>query len=234
MQLQLQQQGITASFVDAVDGQSEYVQQQHREYAMQPLIHREELRWKHHLLLNSAMYGIMMSALTVVGRAFARRWPTVLIFEDDVHLCPNFRQKAAHFVTTLSRPWKVILWGASDFHHNERQHGDGYYQACRGVYGFFAVSIHQSVYLELLTLLQLKRLPPDVCLNCIFEQHPYQSFVAYPNLAVANLNDSDIHPFQQNRLVTREGADKGTTVSTDFETFQQDYHAKAGWNQSWL
>ena len=231
---QLQRESIQADFLEAVDGQSESVQQQHAAYLRQPLRHPEELRWQKKLLTNPAMYACMLSMQAAVGRAYARQWPSVLVMEDDVELCPQFAKRVAHFMqTTLAgRPWKVVALGASDFHYSIRRHGDGYYQACRGVYGFFCVALHQSVYQELLGLLQLGQLPPDVCLNCIYEHHREQSFVAFPNLALARLDDSDIHPYQRNRMVTREGASQETQVTQDLATFTEDYASKCGWDKA--
>lgn len=231
MEKQLAQQGITASFFEAVDGQSPSVQQQHSAYLKLPLSHTEELRWKNKLLTNPAMLGILLSAHAVIGRAYASQWESVLIFEDDVQLCPNFKTEAAKFVnsTLRGRSWKVLVLGASDFHYKERTYGNGFYFACRGVYGMFAVAIHRSAYMDLLRLLQLHSLPPDVCLNCVYDKYPRECYVAYPNLATAKLDDSDIHPYAKNRLVTREGQSKETQYTTDLATFQSDYHEKVGW-----
>lgn len=233
MQQQLDKQHITADFFEAVDGQQPQVQQQHAAYLRTPLSHPEEFRWKSKLLTNPGMMGVALSAHAVIGRAYGRGWDNIIIMEDDVQLCPNFKEKVTHFVTNTlkGRRWKILALGASDFHYQERQHGDGYYHACRGVYGFFAVAIHKSVFPELLQLLQLHQLPPDVCLNCVYEHHPKDCYVAFPNLAIAKLDDSDIHPYSKNRLITKEGVNKATDYTSDLTTFQDDYHKKAGWDK---
>lgn len=230
MQEQLRKAGINATFFEAIDGQSPQVQQQHRQYLQLPLRHTEELRWKQKLLTNPAMFALMLSAQSVVGRAFASQWPSLLVMEDDVLLCPDFTTKVAQFMSEL-KSWKMVAFGASDFHYQERRYANPHrYEACRGVYGFFCVGIHNSVFKELLQLLQLQSLPPDVCLNCVYEKYPRQCWVPFPNLAIAKLDDSDVHPYQKNRLVTREGQSKETGYTSSLTDFETDYKKKAGWD----
>lgn len=221
---------------EAVDGTHASVQQEYeQQYVSQPCWHPEEHKWKRRLLTNACMYANMLSFLQVVEQAMARDYESLLIFEDDVRLATDFKSKAQSLVKEIgSRRWKIILFGASDFHYHERKKLSGKpcncYRSVRGVYGAFAVLLHKSIIVDLLKLLRTKRLPPDVCLNVLFERNPMTCYVASPNIAIAHLNDSDIHPFEQNKLQTRVGTDKSTASMASFSEFQTDYYKKTGWN----
>lgn len=218
--------------VTAIDGHDPAVQEEHAAYMRQPLWHSEEFKWKRKLLGNACMYGCMTTFLQLTELVYAQQLPSVLFFEDDVVLCSSFTDKANSFVKQLPSDWKIALLGASDFHFHERTKSDKgpWYLACRGVYGAFAVMLNRSVLPELLALLKTKVLPPDVCFNVLFERHPFSCFVANPPLAIADLHDSDIHPFQHNRIQTRVGTDVSTEQTDDFQKYKQDYYSRTGWH----
>jgi glycosyl transferase family 25 len=56
-------------------------------------------------------YGCLQSHLAVVERARRENWPSVLIFEDDAVLDPEFGTKFPGFVEQLPADWDMLLFG---------------------------------------------------------------------------------------------------------------------------
>jgi GR25 family glycosyltransferase involved in LPS biosynthesis len=56
-------------------------------------------------------YGCLRSHLTVVERARREDWPSVLIFEDDAVLDPQFGVKFPRFIKQLPADWDMLLFG---------------------------------------------------------------------------------------------------------------------------
>ena len=56
-------------------------------------------------------YGCLRSHMAVVERARREDWPSVLIFEDDAVLDPQFGVKFPRFVEQLPAGWDMLLFG---------------------------------------------------------------------------------------------------------------------------
>ena len=56
-------------------------------------------------------YGCLRSHLAVVEQARREDWPSVLIFEDDTVLDPEFRDKFPRFIEQLPADWDMLLFG---------------------------------------------------------------------------------------------------------------------------
>ena len=57
-------------------------------------------------------YGCLRSHLAVVEQARAEAWPSVLIFEDDAVLAPEFNARFAAFSDQLPDDWDMVFFGA--------------------------------------------------------------------------------------------------------------------------
>jgi hypothetical protein len=60
----------------------------------------------------SGAYGCLRSHLAVVEQARENAHPSVLIFEDDAVLAPDFNAKLADYVKQLPEDWDMVFFGA--------------------------------------------------------------------------------------------------------------------------
>ncbi len=70
-------------------------------------------------------YGCLRSHLAVVERARAEARPSILIFEDDAVLDPQFNDRFAESINQLPDDWDMVLFGGI--------HGEGYSKVSRNV-----------------------------------------------------------------------------------------------------
>src|SRR5262245_61494069 len=64
--------------------------------------------WTH----SSGAYGCLQSHLQVVSEARESQAPSVLIFEDDAVLDPDFQSKFAGFIKEVPDDWDILYLGA--------------------------------------------------------------------------------------------------------------------------
>ena len=57
-------------------------------------------------------YGCLRSHLAAVEQARAAAWPSILIFEDDAVLAPEFNARFAAYSNQLPGDWDMVFFGA--------------------------------------------------------------------------------------------------------------------------
>lgn len=171
---QLDRYHIQAKVMDAVDGyHPEFYYQQKK--------------------LPKGAYGYVLSWENVILDAIRGNFKKILILDDDVMLKRDFSNLFSQWISDMNETWKVLLLGATQHTLRPPLIGNlnAYYPNV--IDGSFAVGVDQSIFQEILTELQGKDQYVDSdILRFIYRSYPKQCFVAYPNLIIADVTDSDI------------------------------------------
>lgn len=146
------------------------------------------------LLENQFAYGTLCTHISVIQLAKQRNLKRILIFEDDVVFHNDFNNQLKQILKFNN--WKLLYLGASQHRWENITIQDGYYYANRTL-GGFAYAIDASVYDEILSLAWQHEKSFDNCLgnfdgNDIQSKYPNDCYVIYPNIAIADVRESDL------------------------------------------
>lgn len=185
------QWGVQAERFPAVDGESPFVAGQYREY-LRRLASSGPSSCNPPLASPGAL-GCLLSHTKILESAIQNRHQRILIFEDDVKFHRSFLAEFQK-VRKLPSNWKLLYLGASQHDwHQVTLGGNGFYCAKRSL-GTFAVAIDRSIFNLLISLFCGSQLPVDQYLLKAQESLPGQCFVAFPNLVIADVSESEIRP----------------------------------------
>jgi len=175
---QLNRLGIKIQIVEAVDG------------TLEPEADR-----KHQL--SPGEYGYILTWKKIIETAKRRNYQRILCIDDDIWFHQNWQQLWSEFITKIRKDWTVIYLGASqhgahkiDWHNAERNH---WYHP-KSTDGSFAVGLSRKAIEMLYRDFQNKQIGTvdSTMLRKITANTHERSYVAYPNLVVADLTSSDI------------------------------------------
>lgn len=92
--------------------QSRFVEHRINRVVRFPALDGKTLAIPHAWNYSPGAYGCLRSHLAVVEQARENAQPSVLIFEDDAVLAPEFNAKFADYVTQLPGDWDMVFFGA--------------------------------------------------------------------------------------------------------------------------
>src|SRR6185369_1051396 len=144
--------------------------------------------WKH----TAGAYGCLLSHVQVVQAARELDHESVLIFEDDAVLDPEFATKFASFIGEVPADWDLLYFGA--LHKDEPiRVGDHVYRITKGN-STYAYALKRSVFDAFVELNTRAEQVLDI--NAYELQQRFNCYCFLPNLAWVQSEYSDV----QNRL----------------------------------
>lgn len=144
--------------------------------------------WRH----TAGAYGCLLSHVAVVRQARELGAQSVLIFEDDAVLDPEFASKFASFIEQAPADWDMLYFGA--LHTDEPLKISGHVFRITKANSTFAYALKHTVFDAFLELNARAEHVLDV--NAYELQQRFNCYCFLPNLAWVQLEYSDV----QNRL----------------------------------
>ena len=144
--------------------------------------------WKH----TAGAYGCLLSHVAVIQQARELGQQSVLIFEDDAVLDPEFETKFASFVEQVPSDWDMLYFGA--LHNDEPVRVRDHVFRISKANSTFAYALKHTVFDAFVELNQRAEHVLDV--NAYALQQRFNCYCFLPNLAWVQIEYSDV----QNRL----------------------------------
>jgi glycosyl transferase family 25 len=144
--------------------------------------------WSH----SAGAYGCLLSHIEVVKQARDSGASSVLIFEDDAVLDPDFQNKLAVFSNELPDDWDMLYFGA--LHKNEPVNVSEHVGRVTKANSTFAYALKRSIFDAFIEL--NSRAEHVLDMNTYLLQERFNCYCFMPNLAWVEVEYSDV----QNRL----------------------------------
>ena len=154
-------------------------------------------QWAH----SRGAYGCALSHLNVVRAARDAVCESILIFEDDLELAPDFAERLPEFLGAVPEDWAAIYLGATHA-QDPRPIVPGVVRITES-YGTWAYALRRSHFDEFLALLEPLNRFADEVTRMLQRDHPH--YCAHPPLAWDTCGYSDIYEAEMDRWWNREG-----------------------------
>lgn len=139
-------------------------------------------------ITSSGVLGCLYSHRNIILDAKNKGYKKILIFEDDVIFSNDFKDR----VGEMSQfEWKMLYLGASQFYWDGIEFVDKFYLSKKTL-GTFAYAVDCSVYDDILTSFNTRKMPADNLLGLVQEKHYGACYTFYPNIVIADVTESDI------------------------------------------
>jgi len=186
---------IDFEFFDGFDGTSSEYDREWQMYQSRLLVTKAELDMARKLIQSRGAWGCLYSYSALLEKALTDQLETFLVLEDDCLFSRGFHDKFEKFIIGLPEKWKLVLLGASQHRWNpeEEIYADYYHPSSMNTTGAFAVGYHHSILREILSEAQTKASAYDqLALGNMYDRYRNKCFVAYPNLVIADVRESNI------------------------------------------
>ena len=151
------------------------------------------------LMKHPGSYGILKSTYDIILLAKTRNYKSILLLQDDVILIKDFYTYFNKLVSSISS-YKLLYFGASQHTWNniDTNTCKPFYNCVNPTCGAFAVAIDCSIFDEILYLCEKYPYYPidEGVLKIIQEKYVNESYVAWPNIIIADLRDSDLRNYR--------------------------------------
>ncbi|WP_334078981.1 glycosyltransferase [Microbulbifer sp. M83] len=203
---QLRSLGIDYEWYPAVNGYEGQPLQDYQEYMKRPLgkmahfsdcSDYEKMRGSK-MIESPGALGYIYTYISIMKDAKSRGFKNILIVEDDIILCHDFKHRFHRFISSVSDDWKILLLGASQYHWDGVDIAEslkrGFYRPeLHKTKGSFAIGLNESVFDELIENLSYLDAPFDnFPIGYLYEKYQSSCFVAYPYLVMPDVGDSAI------------------------------------------
>jgi GR25 family glycosyltransferase involved in LPS biosynthesis len=228
MRERLKRAGIAAARVSAVDGTTPAVLQEYHRYLEGPSCKAPDARpvettekffldydsqtarvafaenkSRGKAISTAGAWGYLKTWQGILERALRERLPSILVFDDDVVLHKHTSTLFAAVVGGLPSDWLILQLGSLQYHWDLpwlEWHNSFLYSSAGAAIGSHAVGVRFEAMPYLLDQVNRMQLPFDLgALSATVRAFRERCFVAYPNIAIQSLYDSDINSsaFQQ-------------------------------------
>ena len=142
--------------------------------------------------------GCLMSHIRILKDAKKNGYDRVLILEDDFIFAKNFDKIFKRKIQRIPS-WKLLYLGGTQHCWKNIDIKDGFYSPLNTC-GTFAYAIDCSIYDEVLSDYEKMLHPVDHCLILgAQKRHKNESYVFFPNIAIADVTFSDIRAARDQR-----------------------------------
>ena len=153
-------------------------------------------------IVNAGQWGCLYSHINVIKDAIDKNYENILILEDDIILTKNFEERINEIkeLMTKNSNWKIIYLGIAQDNWTDILIKYNYYYA-NDSRGAFAYIVNRSIYKILLLEFEKMKNPVDCYLMKDIQSKYYkQIYVIYPNLIIANLEESNTGMIRDNSI----------------------------------
>jgi len=138
---------------------------------------------------SAGAYGCLQSNLSAIKEARERRWPAVLIFEDDVVFDEDIGTRFPEFAVQLPQDWDMAFFGC--MHRSEPVQVSKNVLRLKYSTSTYAYAMRDTIYSAFLELQSATRQPVDVTNRLLQER--FNCYCSFPNLAWVESGHSDTH-----------------------------------------
>lgn len=199
---------IRAEFFIPEDGNDPETTREYQAYLDRPIdqekAHDLEKKLRRKVIYSPGSWAYLKSYKNLISDSVKKGFERILCFDDDVVFAADFESRFQVLANKVSKDWKLLYLGASqhswvqgedlEFPQNANN-GDppiGFYSALN-TDGSFAVGMHKSIFNILLEEISKMNCSFDSgALRAVARKHRGECFVAYPNLVIADVRESDI------------------------------------------
>lgn len=176
----------------AIDGKKEPHYSEWCNYKKQRMTQTEKMKYQRKAIASAGSWAILKSMFLMLRDAIEKKWETILVFQDDLLFHKNFVDEFLSIPDKIPKNWKLLYLGATQHNWEYVEYRTKYYFpfSCDGA---FAVAIHSSIFKELMNEIIKFDMPFDSgALKTIQKRYGRQCIVLSPNLAIADIRDSDL------------------------------------------
>ena len=140
-------------------------------------------------------WGYLLTMKSIFQHAMKNDFESIAVFDDDFILSKSFDHGFSKLIEILGDSWDVIYLGASQWLWDELPaKGAPFYQPDENTNGSFAVIYKRAVFQEILDGIEKMSAPFDAgpLREVVLGKSSTRSFVALPNLVIANLEKPGI------------------------------------------
>ncbi len=208
----LKKLNISAEIVEAVNGYESPHREEYEQYTKIPLglknAHPYELEQNRKMIISPGAWGCLKSIRLLVNDAKNSGYNRILIMEDDLVFIKHFHDEFRHFIDKIgNKKWRVLALGATQHvwkipqclfypekNLKEFNVDQSYYHPLR-TDGSFALGVDCSVFDDIVREIDKMNCSVDSgAFRTVYKKYLGQSYVAQPNIVIANVSESDIGP----------------------------------------
>ncbi|HKD80559.1 MAG TPA: glycosyltransferase family 25 protein [Candidatus Angelobacter sp.] len=146
-------------------------------------------------------YGCLRSHLSAVQEAAARGCESLLIFEDDVELHPQFRALFSHFMSQVPADWDALYFGG--IHRSDPVPLAENVVRLQETNSTFAYVLRKSIFKAFIELNEAANAPVDEVMKTL--QCHFNFYCSLPHLAWVSRDYSDVLGAEVNHWWLQEG-----------------------------
>ena len=181
-----------------------------QKYMKVPMSKLERTKYQRKGIASAGSWAILKSMYLMIRDAQANNHQRFLVLQDDLLFHKDFHKQFETLIKQdglLTREgggaahpqWKLLYIGATQhaWPHTTFNRSHLYYHPNGTADGAFGVAIDKSVYQELINEILEFDLPVDSgALKAIQKRYPKECIVAFPNLVIADIRDSDLRGYR--------------------------------------
>ncbi len=140
-------------------------------------------------------WGYLLSIREILSDALKKGHNSIAIFDDDFVLTKSFDHDFSKLIEIIGDSWEIIYLGASQWLWDGIQRSEtNFYRPNQNTNGSFAVLYNRSSFRPLIEDIDSMQAPFDAgpLRNFVLGDSADRCFVAYPNIAIANLEKPGI------------------------------------------
>ena len=196
---QLKSVGLVAERFIGYNGKQEPHYSEWQNYLRLPITLEELKKTKKKGIAFPGSWAILKSMKRMIIDAIHKNYKKILVLQDDILLHHDFSEKfIAINQSDQFTDWNLLYFGASQHNWNEINIlGDFYIP--HNTDGAFSVGIHRNCFYSLLKSIDKMCMPFDSGALCDIQDKFPRCFVIYPNIIIADLQNSDIRGSRNNQ-----------------------------------
>lgn len=174
---------------NGVNGYCDSIKNQFNEYSKIPF-NAIEKKIGRKLIVSQGAIGYLYSMKNIFRDAIIKNYEYIMICDDDIALIDNFLIKLTDLLKSINKP-RLLMLGSSQWSWDEINVRFNYYYPNNSSNGSFCNIYHRSTFEKIfLDIIKFDSPFDSSPMKSIFEDG--NCFVSYPNLAIAQLEESSI------------------------------------------
>ena len=189
--------GIICERSLGVDGKQKKIIDKYNMYKTIPFNKLEnELGRK--LIVSSGAFGYLYSMEVIFREAILKNYKYIMICDDDIRICRDFINKFDKLYNNLFGKFRLLMLGSSQWDWNNLKFEENYYIPNNYSNGSFANIYHRSTFEQIYNnLINFSHPFDDLPMKSNFKNN--FCYVSYPNLIIAQLEESNIRKVNNTR-----------------------------------